>query len=63
MLATSDYGKNISENISAVVADGKSNQAVVRRTLDQKSKGVFESSLPLSVTCKDAKKKLIFRIQ
>ena len=56
LLATSDYGKNISENISAVVADGKFNQAVVRRALDQKSKGVFESPIPLSVTCKDAKK-------
>ena len=56
MLATSDYGKNISENISTVVADGKFNQAVVRRALDQKNKGVFESPIPLSVTCKDAEK-------
>ena len=36
LLATSDYGKNIQENINAVVADGKFNQAVVRRALDQK---------------------------
>ena len=56
MLATSNYGKNIQENINAVVANGKFNQAIVRRALDQKSKGVFESPIPLSVTFKDAKK-------
>ena len=38
LLATSDYGKNIQENINAVVADRKFNQAVVRRALDQKNK-------------------------
>ena len=36
LFATSDYGRNIQENINAVVADGKFNQAVVRRALDQK---------------------------
>ena len=56
LLATSDYGKNIHENINAVVADGEVNQAVVHRALDQKNKGVFESPIPLSVTFKDAKK-------
>ena len=56
LLAISDYGKNIQENINAVVADGKFNQAVVRRVLDQKNKGVFESPIPLSVTFKDGKK-------
>ena len=56
LLATSDYGKNISENISAVVADGKFNQAVVRRALDQKNKGVSESTIPVSVTFKETKK-------
>ena len=55
-LAKSDYGKNIQENINTVVADGKFNQAVVCRALDQKNKGVFESPIPLSVTFKDAKK-------
>ena len=35
LLATSDYGRSIQENINAVVADGKFNQAVVRRALDQ----------------------------
>ena len=52
---TRDYGKNIQENINAVVADRKFNQAVVRRALDQKNKRVFESPLTLSVTFKDAK--------
>ena len=56
MLATSDYGRNIQGNINAVVADWKFNQAVVRRALDQKNKGVFESPISLSVMFKDAKK-------
>ena len=56
LLAIRDYAKNIHKNINAVVADGKFNQAVVRRVLDQKNKGVFESSIPLSVTFKDGKK-------
>ena len=45
MLATRNYGRNIQENINAVAADGKLNQAVVRRALDQKHKGVFESPI------------------
>ena len=56
LLAIRDYAKNIHKNINAVVADGKFNQAVVRRVLDQKNKGVFESPIPLSVTFKDGKK-------
>ena len=35
LLATRDYAKNFHKNINAVVADGKFNQAVVRRALDQ----------------------------
>ena len=42
--------------LTQLVANGKFNQAIVRRALDQKSKGVFESPIPLSVTFKDAKK-------
>ena len=56
MLATSDYGRNIQENINAVVTDGEFNDALVRHVLDEKYKGVFDSSTPLSVTFKDAKK-------
>ena len=59
-LATSDYGRNIQENINAVVSVEKFNQAGVRRALDQKNKRVFESPIPISVTLKDAKK---FNIQ
>ena len=56
LLATSDYGRNIQENINSLVDGGKFNQAVVYRVLDQKNKGVFESPTPLSATFKDAKK-------
>ena len=55
MLANSNYGQNIQENINAVVTDGKFNDALVRHVLDEKIKGVFNSSTPLSVTFKDAK--------
>ena len=56
MLATSDYDRNIQENINAVVTDGKFNDALVRHVLNEKNKGVFDSSTSLSVTFKDAKK-------
>ena len=56
LLATSDYGQNIQENINAVVTDGKFNAALVRHVLNEKNKGVFDSSTPLSVTFKDIKK-------
>ena len=56
LLATSDYGRNIRENINSLVDGGKFNQAVVCRVLDQKNKGVFESPTPLSATFKDVKK-------
>ena len=56
LLATSNYGQNIQENINVVVTDRKFNDALVRHVLDEKSKSVFDSSTPLSVTFKDAKK-------
>ena len=56
MLATSDYDQNIQENINAVVIDRKFNDVLVMHELDEKNKGVFDSSIPLSVTFKDAKK-------
>ena len=56
LLATSDYGQNIQENLNSVVTDGKLNDAHVRYVLDEKNKGVFNSSTPPSVTFKDAKK-------
>ena len=36
MLARKDYEKNVQENINTVVADGKLNEAVSGRALDQK---------------------------
>ena len=36
LLDTSDYGRDIQENINAVDADGKLNQAIVHRVLDEK---------------------------
>ena len=56
LLATSDYGQNIQENINSVVTDGKFNNALVRHVLDEKNKSVFALSTPLSVTFKDEKK-------
>ena len=56
LLATSDYSRNIQENIDAVVTDGKFNDALVRHVLDEKNKSVFDSSTSLSVAFKDAKK-------
>ena len=56
LLATSNYGQNIQENINAVVTDVKFNDALVRHVLDEKNKDVFDTSTPLSVTFKDAKK-------
>ena len=55
LLATSDFDQNIQENINAVVTDKKFNDALVRPLLDEKNKGVFDSSAPLSITFKDAK--------
>ena len=34
--------------INSAVADGKFNQALLHRALDQKNKGVFESPTPLN---------------
>ena len=60
LLAKSDCGRNIQENVNEVVVDGKFNKAIIGRALHQKNKGVFESPIPPSVTFKDAK---IFDIQ
>ena len=38
------------------MTDGKFNDALVRHVPDEKNKGVFDSSTPLSITFKDAKK-------
>ena len=47
LLHTSDYGRDIQENINAVDADGKLNQAIVRRALDKKKTKEFLNHLYL----------------
>ena len=54
MLATSDYRKNIQENINAVVADGNLIRLLYVEHQIKKLR-VFELPIPLSVTFKDAK--------
>ena len=56
LLATSDYGKNIQENINSVVTDGQFNNVALRHLLNEKGKGVFKSQNPLAVTFKGANK-------
>ena len=48
--------KNIQENINNVATDSNFNDAVVRHLVDYKNKGVFQTSIPLSVTFKDGEK-------
>ena len=55
LVATSDYGQNIQENINSVVTDGKFNDALIRHVLDEKNKGVLDTSTPLCATFKDTK--------
>ena len=55
-LATSNYGKNIQENINSVVTDRRFNDVALRHLLDEKDKGVFKPQNPLSVTFKSANK-------
>ena len=62
LLATSEYGDFIQEKINTIADDGKYNHAMVRRALDEKSKGLLQYGTPLSITFKDAKK-MIYKIQ
>ena len=39
LLATSDYGRNIQENINSVATDGRFNNTVVRHLPDKRNKG------------------------
>ena len=41
LLTTSDYGKNIQENINSVVRDRNFNNAALRHLLDERNNGVF----------------------
>ena len=55
LLATSGYGDFIQEKINTIADDGKYNHAMVRRALDEKSKGLLQYGTPLSITFKDTK--------
>ena len=57
LLATSDYGDEIQEDLNAIIGyDEKFNNAIVRHALDLKSKAIFCNPNPLNVTFHDVKK-------
>ena len=57
LLATSDYGAEIEQNLNAVVGqDGKFNNAIVRHALDLKDEPIFRNPNALNVTFYDMKK-------
>ena len=57
LLATSDYGAEIQENLNVVVGhDEKFTYSIVRHALDLKDDAIFRNSNPLSVTFYDMKK-------
>ena len=55
-MAASDLGKNIQENLSKVIIDGKFNNGIVRHALELTNKNTFNTPNPLEVTFKDIKK-------
>ena len=57
LLATSDYGTEIQENLNAVVGhDEKFTNSIVSYALDLKDDAIFHNSNPLNVTFYDMKK-------
>ena len=57
LLATSDYGNEIQEDLNAIVAfDEKFNNAIVRHSLDLKDQAIFRNPNPINVTFHDMKK-------
>ena len=57
LLATSDYGKEMQEDLNAVVDyDKKFNNAIVRHALDRKDASVMQNADPLNLTFRDGKK-------
>ena len=55
LLATSRYRDFIQERVNTIVDDGKYNHAIVRRTLDEKNKGLIQHGTSLSITFKRCK--------
>ena len=57
LLATSDYGQEIQENLNAILGqDEKFNNAIVRHALDLKNEAIFLNTNPLNVTFHNGKK-------
>ena len=57
LLATSDYGNEIQEDLNAIVGyDEKFNNAIVRHFLDLKDQVIFHYPNPINVTFHDMKK-------
>ena len=51
LLATSDYGDEIQEDLNAIVGyDEKFNNVIVRHALDLKNEAIFRNPNPLNVT-------------
>ena len=57
LLATSDYGDEIQEDLNAIVGyDEKFNNAIVRHPLDLKNEAIFLNPNPLNITFRDDNK-------
>lgn len=56
LLATSDYGESIQDNINNLVTDGEYSNAALRHVLDEKKNPIFKTANLLSVTFKNANK-------
>ena len=57
ILATSDYDRELQEDLNAIVGyDEKFNNAIVRHALDRKDASVKQIPNPLNVTFRDVKK-------
>ena len=57
LLATSDFGQEIQEDVNAIVGHNENfNNAVIRRVLDLKNAGIFQNPNPLTVIFRDIKK-------
>ena len=57
LLATSDYGEEIQEDLNAIVGyDEKFNNVIVRHALDLKNEAIFRNPNPLNVTFRDVNK-------
>ena len=57
LLATSDYGDEIQEDLNTIVGyDEKFNNVIVKHGLDLKNEAIFHNPTPLNVTFQDVKK-------